>query len=673
MNNRYFIQLAFQSINKHRQTYFPYMIAVSFFVSMVYLLLFLRDNVNATAAFNTTVFYYLLSLAVYLFGVFVVIFLIYSNGFLIRPRTKEFGLLYLLGLSQRHLLMIMFYEVVITYTVSIVFGLTFGMVLSRLMGMVLSALIKLPVIMQQVIDTGSLLLTAVLFLCIMGVVLIINMMKIIVAKPITLVRHVDRAPLSPWVQYSLLFLGIISIAYAYWVIIAIDSPQRAYESMAFIIITIIVGTYCLFVSLSVTVLQILEKRPTFYYRANNLIIINGLLNRIRQNAVGLASVSMFALLILAMVSTAGVIYFGANESVQKMYVADVVLTIQEHNIQSKSQLREQIEQAAQSHGVTVDIKDIHSFISLSAIQKENTFEYQMQNRVFVGDSKSHFFVLITASEYNNLYEDPLILAPGEVAVYSSYRSLPDTFVLQGREYLVVKKLPELLLASYELQQLVNAHFVVVHDLSELIVHERNKYQQNNDYPSPIRYRMGINIQGTDEQKLAVYQRIKSVLMSDEIISKTQKFPNPHIEIVNIQSRQAEKLSFESVYGTFLFLSLSLGVLFMLSTALIIYYKQLSEGYEDKTRFEILQRIGMTRDEVRTSVDKQIVVLFWIPLVVASINFCILLNFIDHLIKLFRIESQQLLVVAAFVTLLTFTLLYLVIYRLSARVYYHIVR
>jgi putative ABC transport system permease protein len=606
-------------------------------------------------------------------GVFVVVFLVYSNSFLIGPRTKEFGLLYLFGLSQRHLLTIMFYEVAITYAIATVFGLISGVILSRLMNMVLSAFIKMPLLTTQVVDFGNMVVTAGLFFAVMCVVLIINMWQIIRAKPISLMHHSDRAKYDVWRQYTLLIIGIVSMAYAYVAISMIDSPQRAYESMASIVLAFVVGTYCLFVSLSVTILQILAQRPEFYYRTNNFIIINGLLNRIRQNAIGLASVSMFALLILTMVSTAGVIYFGANESVQKLYAADVVMTIQDYNIYSKEKLHERITQLAESQGVAVELVEPYTFLSVTAIQSGNIFAYQAQNRVFVGEPTSHYFVMVTVGEYNQLYGQSLSLAPGEVAVYSSYRRMPETFVLDDRAYRVVKRLPALSIAEYDLQQLVNAHYLVVHDWSELTTHERNKYEQNTEFPSPIRYRLGVKMIGSDAQKLAVYQGIQALLKSDELINKTQQFPNPYIEVVNVQSRQAEKLSFEAVYGTLLFLSLFLGLLFMLSTALLIYYKQLTEGYDDKARFEILQRIGMTRDEVRTSVDKQIVVFFFIPLFVASINYLISLHLIEHLLELFRIESLQLLLSAAFVTLLTFTALYIIIYQVSARVYYNIVR
>lgn len=673
MNNRYFVHLALQSINKHRQTYFPYIIAVGCFVSMFYLLLFLRDNISATNDISVNDFYYLITLAVYVFGVFAVIILIYANSFLIRPRTKEFGLLYLFGLSQRHLLIIMLYEVAITYTISVILGLGSGVLLSRLMILVLSAFIKSPLFIAQLINIDNIWITAGLFLCVMCVVLFINILQIISAKPIALMRYSERSKPSSWQQYLLLLVGIGCIVYAYVNIGMIGSPQKAFESMAIIVLAIVVGTYCLFISLSVVILQILARRHVFYYQTNNFIIINGLLNRIRHNAIGLASVSIFALFILTMVSTAGVIYFGANESVQKMYAADVVITIQEHNLVSKARLHEQITQIALSQEVSITLADPHTFLSVSAQQTDNSYTYQPQNRVFVGEPTSHYFVLLTVDEYNKLYGGSLVLAPDEVAVYSSYRSLPDSFELQGVLYRIVARLPELSMASYDLQQLVNAHYVVVSDISVLSLHERNKYFQTVEYPSPIRYRFGLNIDGTDAQKIEVFHRIEELVKNDEVVTKKKKYPDSYIDVVSVQSRQAEKQSFEAVYGTLLFLSLFLGVLFMLSTALLIYYKQLSEGYEDKARFEILQRIGMTRDEVRRSVDKQIVVFFLVPLLVSSVNYVISLNMLKYILMLFRIESMQLLGLAAVVTLCAFTVLYLMIYRVSARVYYNIVR
>lgn len=673
MNSRYFVQLALQNISKHRQTYFPYMIAVSCFVSMLYLLLFLRDNVVATEEINNTVFNYFISLAVYVFGFFVVVFLIYSNSFLIQPRTKEFGLFYLFGLSQRHLVIIMVYEVVFSYVISILVGLLSGFMLSRLMSMFLSALIKSPLSIQNVIDVYSIYVTTGLFIAVMCVVLLINVMQIVNAKPLSLAQSTEYTSRSSWRQYLLLLLGVLSIGYGYYTILSVDSSQEAFAMIAGVSLTIIVGTFCLFKSLSELILRIFTQRPSIYYRTDNFIIINGLLNRIRFNAVGLASMSVFALIILIIVSMSVVIYIGADESVENMYAADVIVTIQERNIQSKELLHQRINDVVTAHDISNTIINSYTFLSISAVQSGMTFTYEDKNRTFVGDVRSHFIVMFTAKEYARVYGETLALAANEVAVYSSHLPLPDKFTLQGNAYRVVTRLPPLSIANYDLEQLVNAHFVVVHDESILATHERNKYLQNKLHPSPIRYRLGIDLSGTTEQKLAAYESIKQMLTNNDVVSQQEFHPNDYVEIVDIQSRQAEKIVFDAVYGTFLFLGLFLGLLFMLSTALLIYYKQLSEGYEDKARYEILQRIGMTLDEVRTIVDKQIVVLFFIPLFVASVNFLISLHLIEHLLELFRIESLQLLIIAALVTLLVFSLLYLIIYRVSARVYYNIVR
>lgn len=673
MNSRYFVRLALQNIDKHRQTYLPYMVALSSFVSMFYILLFLRNNDTTTQYSNDVVFDYLLSGSAYVFGFFVVVFLIYCNNFLIRHRTKEFSLLYLFGLSQRHLMIIMTYEVMIVYSVSIAIGLTAGIILSRLMNMVLATMIKTQLSIPQLINVDGVLITTGLFVGAMCVVLLINIFQIINAKPVSLTTHIDQHKPSKWRQYVLLVIGLLCIGYAYAAIVLVDSPQEAYGALATVLLSILIGTFCLFVSLSATILPIFAQRPAIYYQPNNFIIINGLINRIRYNAIGLASVSMFALMILVMISMSAVIYFGADASVQKMYAADVIVTAQEHNIISKSQLREHVQEVIASQGVTAQFTEAYTFLSLATIQSGTSFVYEESNRTFVGDTRSHYMVLLTMDEYNTMYNDTLQLAPDEVAVYSSYLPLPDTFALQGITYHVVKRIPYLSIADYDLVQLVNAHFVVVYDDTVLKTHEYAKYLQKNDHPSPIRYRVGINLDGDANQYLAVFKALQQNLATDMALTRAEQYPSSNFEIVNIQSRQAEKVVFEAVYGTFLFLSLFLGVLFVMSTALLIYYKQLSEGYEDKARFEILQRIGMTSDEVRVSVDTQIVVLFFIPLLVAGMHFVISLNLIRHLLELFRITNIQLLISSALITFLAFSIIYLVIYRVSARVYYHIVR
>jgi putative ABC transport system permease protein len=673
MNNRYFLNFAIQNIDKHRQAYVPYMVTLCSFVTMFYLLVYLSQSVDPQMVIGESLFDYLLTGAAYVFGAFSIFFLIYCNGFLIRPRTKEFGLLYLFGLSQRHMLLIMVYETLLVFVVSMVTGGVIGVLLSRLMGMILAALVKTPLNITQSISWPGLVVTCVLFVSIMSVILVINIVEIIRSKPVSLLQDIDKYEMAPWKQWALLVVGVICVVYSYSAVISMDSPQRAYASLAQSFIAVIIGTYCLFVSLSVAILQFLVRRPSIYYRTQNFITINWLLNRVRFNGIGLASVSMFSLVMMIVVTMTGVIYLGTEESSKNMYAADVIITVQEQNITSIEQLHRLIDDTVDSIGVSALLVNPHQFLGISLRSTMTGFVYEVQNRTYVGDDSSYLFVLITADQYNALYADNLQLAPGEVAVYSNYLPIPDVFDIADQPYRVVKRLPKLSIANYDLDQLVNAHYVVVHDVSVLQYHARQKNELDAQFPSPIRYRFGLDLYASATQELQAYSSLMTVMADNDVINQTSQYPKSGTSVWSVQSREAEKIIFQSVYGSLYFLGLFLGVLFIMSTALLIYYKQISEGYEDKQRFEIMQRIGMTRDEVRSSVDKHSVFLFFIPLIVAGGHFFIALHMMQYLLELFRIYNVLMLVYVALLTFLLFSIIYVVIYRLSARVYYNIVR
>jgi putative ABC transport system permease protein len=673
MNSRYFVNLAIQNIIKHRQAYVPYILNLIVFVAMFYLLLYLADSVKPILKQGEDIFNYLLRGASYLFGAFAVFFLIYSNNFLVRPRTKEYGLFYVFGMSQRHMLLIMTYEFVFVFVGSIIGGMISGILLSRLMSMIFEAIVQSPMESLYLISVSGLITTAWLFFSIMAIILVINVVQIIRAKPVAMLHQSDTHESIGWKQLVLLFIGVICIAYSYMINLFIDSPQQAYAYLASIIIATVIGTYCLFVSFSVFVLHFLSRRPAFYYQTQNFITINGLLQRVRFNAIGLASVSMFSFIMLIIVTLTGIIYFGIDESTENLYVADIVLTFDSANLSAKSDLHALVDETVQSQSVTSELVDPYEFLSLGAYSRGSIFQYELQNRTLVGDSNSHLILLITAGQYYDLYGEYIALTPQQVAVYSSYTQLPDSFVLAGESYEVIRRLPKVSIANYDLEQLLNAHYIVVHDRSVLEYHSQQKSAMDARFPGILRYRFGININGSAAQKMAVADALEQAFQSTPIITQSTGNPESKVDVWFIQSRQSEKIVFQIVYGTLYFLGLFIGVLFVMSTAVLIYYKQLSEGYEDKQRFDIMQRIGMTRSEVRANVDRQIVYFFLIPLFVAGSHFLVSLNWIHHLIGLFRLANIELLLSVSMMTLMVFSVVYVVIYRLSARVYYNIVR
>lgn len=657
MNSRFLLQLAIQSIHKHRQTTVPYIFTVSSYSAMCYLLLWLNQNSVHASMPGEDVFAYLLNGAAIILAVFVCIFLVYSTNFWLQPRAKEFGLLNLFGLSRRHLVAVITYEIFIIYGIAVICGVFIGIALSQLMNMILSAIIKVPLVVDQYISPQSLLTTLAVFVVVMLVIMIKNTFFILKTQPISLFRHVEPQSVSRIRQLIPFVLWVVCFGYAYVRIALVDSPQSAFGVVAAVMLAIVIGTYCFFMTLGYFIRMLVTFRPEVYYQANYFIVLNGLLNRVRVNAISLASISIFGFIILILISMSAVIYFGADESVTKMYAADTVITANVQDDLAQSQLYARVDEVLAREQVSGEYVMPLTYVSMSMIQSGDSFQVEPQDRVYVGNDLSHYFVLITQDQYNALYKESLMLQDGEVAVYSSYLPLPETFYLDNVAYRVVKRLPYLSIAQYELTQLVNIHYLVVNDYSVLQMH-----QQPGSFLRSIRYRFGLNLVATAQQKIAVYEALQKNL---PINQENQTFI--------IQSRQAEKVVFESVYGTLFFLGLFLGSVFIMSTALLIYYKQIAEGYEDKVRYEILQRIGMSHREVQINVDKQIVVFFSLPLIIAGINFVAVLPLFMQLLALFRIQDITLLVSAVTMALLIFTLIYFVIYRYSARMYYNIVR
>jgi putative ABC transport system permease protein len=673
MNNRYFLTLALQNISKHRQTYVPFMLVLTCFVGMYYILLYINESITPQLVLGVDVYTYLIRGAVLIFSLFAVSFLVYANGFLMRPRLKEYGLLYLFGLSQRHMMVIMLYELLFTFLIAISVGLFSGMLLSRLTSMILASFVKTTMMISQSISLSSVMWTVILFGGIMIVFMIINIIQINRASTVTLIHSSSPLPQSSLVTWLLLLCGIVVMVYGYSIAVTVDSSQKAYISIAPVLISFIIGTYCLFHALSIVIVRLLINTPTIFYKNLNMIVLNGLLHRIRDNATGLASVSMFSYIVLLIVVLCAVLYIRTEESMTNLYVADIQISVHIQNVESLDHVLSKIEQTLKQVGVTGTIVLPHKYLSFTTKSRGAEHDYEVENRTFAGDAQSHYIVMFTEEEYASIYGKKFELLPNEVVVLSSYLPLPDSFTIAGESYVVKERLMDLSLAQYDLNQLINAHYVIVHDMSTLELHSRMKAELDERFPAPIRYRFGINLTGTQLQKLQAADAIQALFTSGAVFDAKQPSPNTTSQVFTIQSRQSERIVFDTVYGTLLFLGLFIGFLYVISATIIIYYKQISEGYVDKRRFEILQQIGMSRDEVRASVNLQVVILFFIPLIVAGINFVMSMRMIHHFLGLFRVDTLSVLIAIACITFFSFSLMYSIIYRVTAKVYYDIVR
>ena len=671
MRKGIFSKLAVQNIRNNKSTYIPYMITCIFCIAMIYMMEFLRDCPTLDQAVrHAAEVRMILSTGEVVVVIFCMIFLIYSNSFLMKRRQKEIGLYNILGLERNHIGIVLLLETIFTTILSLTGGIAIGILASKLSLLLLLRLLHIPAVLGFYISTKGIITCLLMFGAIFLLILLLNLRRIHLSRPVELLRGNSTGEREPKAKWLMALLGFICLGIGYYLAITTESPIKAITIFLLAVILVMAGTYLLFTAGSIVILKFLRRRKSFYYKTGNFISISGMLYRMKQNAVGLASICILSTGVLLMISMTVSIYFGMNDIMVNRYPYDTDISITGVGEEECQTAIETFEKAISDNKVPVDKKAEEIYLTI--ISRIDHGQIQIAEPGTLTESGSVLTLsLLRQSEYKKLTGTNPALQDGEILAWASKMTeKSDSLTVNDSVFSVKKWLENSPLTCGRDIVYRNAVFVVTDsDFKKFDKMRTEMYKNTSATPAgqDLTVHLGLDITGSDETKIAygtpVLDAIKALQDNGQLSDNSW---------ITSGIRAQEYDSYYADNGSLLFIGIFLGSLFLLGTAMIIYYKQISEGYEDQNRFEIMQKVGLSHREVKSSIRRQILMVFFLPLLMAMLHISMAFPLIRRMLLLFGMTNTRLFIGCTAGTVLIFALVYGLIYLMTAKSYYHIV-
>lgn len=671
MSRFFYFKLAITNIKKNAKTYVPYMITSILTISMFYIICSLGNNPNITKACGTDSMKYVLFLGTWVCGIFAVIFLFYTNSFLMKRRKKEFGLYNILGMEKKHISMVVLCETLIMSIISLVLGLVVGILFDKLMLLVILSMFTVEIPLGFHISPESFPATLTLFTGIFVLIFLNSIRQIHLAKPIELLQGSTVGEKEPKAKWLIALIGAICLGSGYYISLTTTNPIAALNMFFIAVILVIIGTYLLFTAGSIVLLKALRKNKNYYYKTKNFISISGMIYRMKQNAVGLANICVLSTMVLVMISSTFSLWNGMNDVLNNFYPREFTFTPFEYSEESASDLKAWVNDTLDE--CNVKPKDIteYSYLNFAVVQDKDTFIMDRDNPAYsnmVNEIRNLFF--ITLDDYNKMANSNETLEADEVLVYSnrdqySYKEMK----LSNKTLKIKETLKDFPNNNIMASNVASSHFIVVKDKS--VINDLNKIQNEKygDMASSIQYYYAFNVDANIEKIIDINNKFENKIKEMGTYGENT---NKYVYEGRFDCRETEKNDFIGMYGGLYFIGVFLGVLFIIATILIMYYKQISEGYDDKGRFEIMQKVGISHEEIKKSIHSQVLTVFFLPLIVAGIHIAFAFPFITRLLAILNLTNVKLFAMATVGGFLLFSVFYAVVYRITARSYYKIV-
>lgn len=659
MNKSFFPKLAASNIRKNGKTYIPYILTCIMTVAMFYIVKSLSLNPGLEKMVGAETLANMMYLGSWVTGFFAFIFLFYTNSFLIKRRKKEFGVFNILGMEKRHLAKTLAWESLYVTIISLVGGLVVGMALDKVMFLLITKAIDADIVLGFFVSGKAIGSTLILFAAIFLLIFLNSVHQIRISNPIDLLRDSNAGEREPKTKWIMAILGLCCVGIGYYLAITTENPISSIPIFFVAVILVIIGTYMLFTAGSIALLKTLRKNKKYYYKAKHFTSISGMIYRMKQNAVGLANICILSTMVLVMISSTSSMMLGMEDIINVRYPNDFVVYSDEGSRERSEVFFDNIRALQQENGLHVTKETQYTYLAFSSVEQGDTFHVTRQGSITIADSITNL-IFVPLSDYNAAMGTNKTLEDGEILLYSNRQSF-DYPVLKvfDKEYTVKEKLDDFVGNGIIAANAANSQFMVVRDMEEMNDLYKKQKEALTDIASDFRYFYGFNTDAGDEEKQAFYASMSDMLSENEFQGTAE-------------SRADARTSFIGLYGGFFFIGVFLGVLFIMATVLIIYYKQISEGYDDKKRFEIMQKVGMSHQEVKASIRSQVLTVFFLPLIVAGIHVAAAFPLISKLLALLNLLNTGLYITCTVVCFLVFAVMYVLIYLLTAKTYYKIV-
>lgn len=646
MNNLFYSKLAISNIKKNGKTYIPYIITCICTIIMFYIMHSISinqglDKVPGSASLKT-----ILSFGTVVIAIFSFIFLFYTNSFLIKRRKKEIGLYNVLGLDKKHIAKVLLLENVFISIISLVIGLLGGIILNKLMFLLLLKMLSFKVVLGFDIYPSTIGLTSTLFISIFLVNLLWNLFQIKKSKPIELLKGGQHGEKEPKTKIIMTIIGLIALISGYVIAVTVENPLQALSLFFVAVILVMTGTYLLFTAGSIALLKLLRKNKKFYYKTKNFISVSTMMYRMKQNAVGLANICILSSAVLVVLSTTASLYVGMEDTLRYRYPRNVTICTEDISAANIERIDSILNK---------DIKD-------NDIKMKNTFNYTYNTFVVsrinedkfsfetasAYDSKLNAIMTISLKDYNRMAESNTMLNNDELMIFSTSNTYgKDSITIGDKTFKVKEELNKLPFIDKNELDIVSTYIIITNDIEDISSNMKK-----------AAYTIAFDMD-SDKDMTSLSSNLR------------EDFASNNIE-ASVDSVDENRESFLFMNGGLFFLGIFLGTLFLMATVLIIYYKQISEGYDDKERFEIMQKVGMSKEEIRKTIRNQVLMVFFLPLICTIIHIVFAFPMITKILAVLNLINKPLFMITTIVTILIFTVIYAIVFAITARTYYKIV-
>lgn len=667
----FYPKLALDGIRKNKRMYPPYILTCAGMVMMTYVINYLKTAEAIRILRGGEYIQVIMGLGVFVLTFFSLLFLFYTNAFLIRRRKKEFGLYNILGMGKKNIGWILLWETVFVALFSLIPGLIGGVAISKLAELGFVHMMEGKISYTLSVSVESILFTIILFSVIFLLLYMNALRQLWFSSAISLLRSENAGERPPRANWLFGILGFLVLGAAYYMAVSIKNPLQAILLFFVAVLMVIAATYLIMIAGSVWLCRMLQKRKNYYYKAKHFVTVSSMVYRMKRNGAGLASICILATMVLVMISSASTLFIGGEDMISTRYPREInaEFRLYENKYMEKeasSFFRDTIDRVLDERGVArtrvIDCRMVRTAGLLNG--GDMICDTSKVNGINAGTYSDLIqCYLISLEDYNVMMERDMTLADDEVLLYAEgIRFDGDTFGFQGAAcYQIKERLSrgECFISGTAAMDIVPFITVIVPDLDDAV-----HIPGGTDlFYSLWNYCFDTSLEDEEDMEL------NTVLK--ETFQELQDNGRDYFSF-RFESRADNRTEFFSLYGGIFYLGIILSAVFIFAAVLIIYYKQVSEGYEDQARYEIMQKVGMTGREIKKSVNSQLLTVFFLPLLGAGLHLAFAFPIVEKLLLLFQLHNHTLFIGTTIGSFLVFALFYVVVYRITAGVYYQIV-
>lgn len=674
MSRSFYVKLAWTGIRKNKRLYLPYILTCVGMVMMFYIVCFLSVSPILATMPGGDVVLSMLQLGTWVVGFFALIFLFYTNSFLMRRRKKEFGLYNILGMGKRNLARILIWENLIIAFIAIAGGLIAGILFSKVAELGMVNILSADVSFSLTVDLRTIWSVLVLFSVIFLLIFLNSLRQIHLSKPIELLHSENVGEKPPRANWVLAVLGVLLLGGAYWLAVTIQDPVSALVWFFVAVLMVIAATYLLFIAGSVVLCKLLQKRKKYYYKPNHFVSVSSMVYRMKRNGAGLASICILCTMVLVMLSSTVCLYVGKEENLRTRYPRNIMVNAVVEDpaflhSDAQMQLCEKLEQTAREKGQQPENILNYAYVSFGACVKDSVIDTDL----FYADASMSDFedlwqiFVFSIEDYNRIMNLQQTLSDGQVLMYTTKQEYTQSTVTIGdMAPLTVQQAAEGFIGnSIDAMQIFPSMFLFVSDFDSMAEMLTSLPGASGENLAELEWFYGFDLSCDSQEQIEIYQSVENVLQQSG-------YPDSQtLSYVRCDSAAQDRDYFFGLHGGFFFLGILLGIVFVFAAVLIMYYKQVSEGYEDQSRFDIMQKVGMTKREIRRSVNSQVLTVFFLPLITAGVHLAFAFPLVYKLLMLFGLINLKLLILVTVICYLIFALFYMLVYRITSGAYYSI--